>query len=202
MVAGYPRSLAKLIDVLKKLPGIGHKTAQRLAFYIMKLDQAKAAELAQAILDVRKDLVYCSQCFILADKDPCDICSDPRRDHSLILVVEELQDFLTIERMGEFKGVYHILGGSISPLEGRTPDDLKIRELIQRLHQGPSAREVILATNPNVEGEATAIYLARMLKPLGVKITRIARGLPVGADIEFADEMTMLRALEGRQEIT
>ncbi|MBN2383660.1 recombination protein RecR [bacterium] len=202
MVAGYPRSLAKLIDVLKKLPGIGHKTAQRLAFYIMKLDQAKATELAQAILDVRKDLVYCSQCFILTDKDPCDICSDPRRDHSLILVVEELQDFLTIERMGEFKGVYHILGGSISPLEGRTPDDLKIRELIQRLHQDPSAREVILATNPNVEGEATAIYLARMLKPLGVKITRIARGLPVGADIEFADEMTMLRALEGRQEIT
>jgi len=201
MPAGYPKSLARLVDVLKRLPGIGQKTAQRLALYIMKLDDGKANELAQAILDVRKDLLFCPVCFSLTDKSPCQICADPTRDQSLICVVEEPQDLLTIERMGEFKGVYHILGGTISPLEGRTPDDLKIKELLHRV-QASQMTEIIIATNPNVEGEATALYLARILKPTGVKITRIARGLPVGSDIEFADEMTMLRALEGRQEIT
>lgn len=201
MATGYPQSLARLIDVLKRMPGIGQKTAQRLAFYIMKLDDKKSQELAQAILDVRKELMYCSTCFSLTDKDPCPICRDEHRNKNIICVVEEQQDFMTIERMGVFEGVYHILGGSISPLEGRTPDDLTINELVTRVSL-LSDVEIIVATNPDVEGEATALYIARLLKPKGIRLTRIARGLPVGGDIEFADEMTMLKAIEGRQEIT
>ncbi|MFC1853473.1 recombination mediator RecR [candidate division CSSED10-310 bacterium] len=197
---GYPKSLGKLIDHLKRMPGIGQKTAQRLAFHILNLEPKGAQDLAQAILEARQKLIYCSVCFNLTEHDPCFICADPKRNQQTICVIEEPKDFITIEKIGEYQGVYHILGGSISPLEGRTPDDLKIKELVRRVTSSGIA-EVILATNPNVEGEATALYIAKILKPLAVKVTRIARGIPVGGDLEFADEITMLRALEGRQEI-
>jgi len=197
---GYPKSLAQLIDQFKKMPGIGQKTAQRLAFYVLKQSEEDAGDLAHAIIEVRKNLTTCSLCFNLTEAEPCAICSDPQRNQRVICVVEEPKDLLTIEKTLEYSGVYHILGGTISPLEGRTPDDLKIKELILRIQKKP-ASELILATNPNVEGEATALYIAQLLKPFSIKITRIARGIPVGGDIEFADEMTMVRALEGRSEI-
>lgn len=194
----FPKSLNRLIEVLKKMPGIGRKTAQRLAFYILNLDQKEALELAKAIVEVREKLFRCSQCFNLSEHEICPICANPARDHSLICVIEEPKDFITIERTGEYNGVYHILGGTISPLEGRTPDDLTIKELLQRVSE-TNPREVILATNPNVEGEATSIYIAKLLEPYPITVSRIARGIPVGSDLEFADEMTMLRSLEGRQ---
>ncbi|MDT7943900.1 MAG: recombination mediator RecR [Dehalococcoidia bacterium] len=190
--------LARLIEELHKLPGIGPKTAQRLAYHIVRSPEARA--LAEAIVEAQERLTYCSQCQNLTDIDPCRLCADPHRDRSIICVVEEPLDALAIERSGRYRGLYHVLHGVISPMDGVGPQDLKVAELLDRLRQG-EVREVIMATNPTLEGEATAMYLARLLRPLGVKVTRPARGLPMGADIEYADEVTLARALEGRQEL-
>ncbi len=190
--------LARLMEELHKLPGIGPKTAQRLAYHIVRSPEARA--LAQAIMEAQERITFCSQCQNLTDSDPCRLCTDPQRDRSLICVVEEPLDALAIERSGRYRGLYHVLHGVISPMDGVGPEDLKVAELLDRL-RGGQVREVIVATNPSLEGEATAMYLARLLRPLGVKVTRPARGLPMGADIEYADEVTLARALEGRQEL-
>lgn len=181
---------------LSKLPGIGRKTAQRLAFYLLKMSRGEVEALAAALVALKEKVLACSRCFNLTDSDPCAICANARREQGVLCVVEEANDVLALEKTGEFQGLYHVLGGALSPLDGIGPDDLRIRELLARVHHG--AAEVILATNPNTEGEATAIYLANLLKPLGVKVTRIARGLPVGGDLEFTDEVTLARALTGR----
>ena len=194
-----PDPLLRLIEELQRLPGIGPKGAQRLAFHILKTPREQADRLVDAVRDVKERVTYCSICNNITDTDPCSFCSNSGRDAHVICVVEEPQNVSAIERTREFKGVYHVLMGALSPLQGIGPDDLKIKSLLARVHNGVS--EVILATNPNVEGEATALYLARLLKPLGVKVTRIAMGLPVGSDLEYADEITMYRALEGRREV-
>jgi len=199
-VAYYPEPVARLIDALQRLPGIGPKTAQRLTFYMLKRPHDEVRELAEALVAVKEKITYCRTCFNVTDEDPCRICGDPRRDPHLLCVVEEPNDLLAMERTGEYKGRYHVLLGALSPLDGIGPDDLKIRELLARL-DGKETTEVILATNPNVEGEATALYLAKLLRPLAVRITRIARGLPVGGDLEYADQVTLSKALEGRREI-
>jgi recombination protein RecR len=190
------QALEVLISELSKLPGIGRKTAQRLALHLLKASNEDANRLASAIIEVKRKIRYCSVCYNITEKDPCSICSDPNRDHSEICVVEDPSDVLAIEKTNEFHGVYHVLGGALSPLEGIGVDQLKIKELLSRLSDG--IKEVILAMNPDVEGEATTIYLGNLLKPLGTKVTRIARGVPVGGDLEFADEATLARALEGR----
>jgi recombination protein RecR len=192
--------LARLIDALGALPTIGPKTAQRLAYHILRLPPEQAEALAQAILEARARTRYCSVCWNLTDDDPCAICRNPQRTAAVICVVEDPRDVVALERTREFKGRYHVLHGAISPLDGVGPDDLRIAELLERVRTG-EVDEVIVATNPRVEGEATAIYLARLLKPLGVRVTRIAHGLPVGADLEYADEVTLARALEGRREL-
>ncbi len=192
--------LARLIEELYKLPGIGPKSAQRLAYYILRQPAAEARALAAAILEVKEKISFCSVCQNVTDVDPCRLCTDERRDRSAICVVEEPQDVMVVERSGSYKGLYHVLHGAISPMDGIGPEDLKIKALVDRIGAGGVA-EVILATNPNLEGEATAMYLARLLRPLGVKVTRLARGLPVGGDLEYADEVTLARALEGRQEM-
>jgi recombination protein RecR len=184
---------------LQRLPGIGPKGAQRLAFYILRTPREQADRLVDAVRDVKERVTYCSVCNNITDTDPCAFCSSSSRNHHVICVVEEPQNVTAIERTREFKGVYHVLMGALSPLQGIGPDDLKIKGLLTRLQNGVT--EVILATNPNVDGEATAIYLARLLKPLGVKVTRIAMGVPVGSDLEYADEVTMHKALEGRREV-
>jgi recombination protein RecR len=199
-VAYYPEPVARLIEALQRLPGIGPKTAQRLAFFMLKRPAAEVRDLAESLVAVKERIVSCSTCFNVTDQDPCRLCSDPTRDPALLCVVEEPNDLLAMERTGEFKGRYHVLLGALSPLEGIGPDDLKVRELLARLEAGGTA-EVILATNPNVEGEATALYLVKLLRPLGVRITRIARGLPVGGDLEYADQVTLTKALEGRREM-
>jgi recombination protein RecR len=199
-VAYYPEPVSRLIEALQRLPGIGPKTAQRLAFFLLKRPTDEVRELADSLVAVKERIVSCSTCFNVTDQDPCRICSDPARDARLLCIVEEPNDLLAMERTGEFKGLYHVLLGALSPLEGIGPDDLKVRELLARLEAGGGG-EVILATNPNVEGEATALYLAKLLRPLGVRITRIARGLPVGGDLEYADLVTLTKALEGRREI-
>jgi len=196
----YAEPLARLIEELSKMPTVGPKTAQRLAFYILRMSPEDAQRLSQAILDAKARIRYCSVCFHITDVDPCAICSGPTRTRSVICVVEDPRDVLAMERTREYKGLYHVLHGAISPLDGIGPDDLKIAELLARLREGEVA-EVIIATNPRVEGEATAIYLAKILKPLGVKVTRIAHGLPVGGDLEYADEVTLAKALEGRREM-
>jgi recombination protein RecR len=188
-------ALETLVSEFSKLPGIGRKTAMRLSLYILKSNTEEAERLAKAIVDVKRKIRFCSVCFNITEKDPCPICSNPDRDHSSICVVEEPIDVIALEKTNEFKGVYHVLGGSLNPLEGIGPDKLHIKELLQRL---TDVREIILATNPDVEGEATTVYLWNLLKPLGLKVTRIARGIPVGGDLEFADEATLVRALEGR----
>ena len=200
-MAYYPEPVARLIDALQRLPGIGPKTAQRLTFYLLKRPADEVRELGDALLAVKEKISHCRTCFNVTDEDPCRICSDPRRDPQLICVVEEPNDLLAMERTGEYRGRYHVLLGALSPLDGIGPDDLKIRELLARL-EGRETTEVILATNPNVEGEATALYLAKLLRPLAVRITRIARGLPVGGDLEYADQVTLSKALEGRREIS
>ena len=200
-MAYYPEPVARLIDALQRLPGIGPKTAQRLTFYMLKRPPDEVRELGDALLAVKQKIVYCRICFNVTDEDPCRICTDPRRDDHVICVVEEPNDLLAMERTGEFRGRYHVLLGALSPLDGIGPDGLKIRELLARL-EGRETTEVILATNPNVEGEATALYLAKLLRPLAVRITRIARGLPVGGDLEYADQVTLSKALEGRREIS
>ena len=191
-------SVERLANRLARMPGIGRKSASRLAFYILNLPKEEALELSDIIREVIDKVGFCSTCFNISETDPCRICSDPKRDGSVLCVVEETVDAAAIDKVDGFNGRFHILGGRLSPLDGIGPDDLKIQELLTRLTG--DVLEVVLATNPNVEGEATAIYLSRLLKPLGVKVTRIARGLPVGSDLEFADSATLSRALEGRQE--
>jgi recombination protein RecR len=199
-VAAHPPVVARLIELLQRLPGIGPKTAQRLAFHILKQPAGAVRDLAEALVDVKARVVHCSRCFTVTDEDPCRICADPARDAGLLCVVEEPNDLVAMERTGEYRGHYHVLLGALSPLDGIGPDELKVRELLARL-EADQVREVILATNPNVEGDATALYLARLLRPLGLRVTRIARGLPVGGDLEYADEVTLSRALEGRREM-
>jgi recombination protein RecR len=190
-------SVEQLAEQFAQLPGIGRKTAHRLALYVLKMSRDEVVTLAKALVNVKDKVRYCSVCSNITESDPCSICSNTKRERSSICVVEEPHDVIAIERTHEFKGLYHVLGGALSPLDGIGPDDLKIKELLQRLSNA-TIEEVILALNPNVEGEATTLYLSRLLKPLGMKITRIARGLPVGSDLEFADEATLSRALEGR----
>jgi recombination protein RecR len=189
-------ALQQVIERFARLPGIGRKSAQRLALFLLKQPREEVAGMAQAILNLKDRIVYCSVCSNITEDDPCVVCSSPKRDRRMICVVEEPSDVLALERTNEFKGLYHVLGGSLSPLDGIGPEDLKIRELLARLPG--DVTEVILALNPNVEGEATTIYLTRLVKPLGVKVTRIARGIPVGGNLEFFDEATLTRALEGR----
>ena len=196
----FAAPLERLIERLRKLPGVGQKSAQRLAFHILRGDAEEARALAQAIVEVKEKIRLCSICFNITDTDPCLICDDASRDASSLCVVEEPHNLVSIEKSGQFRGRYHILHGSIAPLRGIGPDDLKIAPLLERLRDG-TVKEVILATNPNVEGEATAVYLSRLLKPIGVRVTRIALGLPVGSELEYADEVTVGKALEGRRDI-
>jgi len=193
--------LDRLIDELKRLPGIGRKTAQRLAFFLLKMPAEEARGLAQAILDVKERLRFCRWCNNVSEEEVCRFCADPRRDRTRILVVEEPSTLFAVERTGEYKGLYHVLVGSLSPLDGRGPSEIKAQSLIDRLTAG-EVKEVIIATNPTIEGEATAIYLTRLIKPTGVKVTRIAYGIPVGVDLEYADEVTLIKSLEGRRELT
>ena len=197
----YPRPLNKLINELSKLPGIGGKTAQRLAFHILSLSDREAEALAEAIVSAKKNLRYCSECGNLTDQEKCLICSDPGRDRSVICVVETPQDVMAMERIREYHGLYHVLHGAISPAEGIGPNDINLKSLITRLQASDEVKEVIIATNPNIEGEATAMYISRLLKPAGIKVTRIAHGIPVGGDLEYADEVTLLKAVEGRREL-
>jgi recombination protein RecR len=195
-----PEPLTRLIEHLQRLPGIGRKSAQRLAFHVMKSPREDAERLADALRDVKDKVLYCSTCNNVTDADPCPICTDDARDGRVICVVEEPTNVLAIERSRDFNGRYHVLMGALSPLQGIGPDDLRIKGLLTRVDSG-GVEEIILATNPNVEGEATAIYLARLLKPLGVRVTRIAMGVPVGSDLEYADDITMHKAIEGRREV-
>jgi recombination protein RecR len=195
-----PDPLTRLVEQLQKLPGIGAKGAQRLAFHILKNPRDDAERLCDAIRDIKERLTYCTVCNNITEQDPCVFCTSASRDQRLICVVEEPQNVSVVEKTREFRGVYHVLMGALSPLHGVGPDDLKIKGLLSRVEDG-AVDEVILATNPNVEGEATALYLARLLKPLGVRVTRIAMGIPVGSDLEYADEVTMSRAMEGRREV-
>lgn len=195
----YPQPMARLIDEFSKLPGVGAKTAQRLAFYVLNMEYSDAKKLSEAIVEAKDNIKYCSCCGNLTDTDPCMICGNTSRDRDTVCVVQEPKDVIAMERTREFRGLYHVLHGAISPLGGVGPDDIKIKELLSRMT--PEVKEVILATNPNVEGEATAMYISRLLKPLGVKVTRIAHGIPVGGDLEYADEVTLSKALEGRREI-
>ena len=192
--------IARLVKELARLPGIGEKTAQRLAFHILKVGAGYAGDLAAAITGVVRDVRLCSSCQTLTDKDPCSICADPRREARLICVVEGVPDLVAVERTHEYRGRYHVLHGALSPLDGVGPSDLKIRELLLRLEQAP-VDEIVVATNLDVEGEATALYLAKLLKPLGVKVSRIAQGVPMGGDLEYADQVTLARALSGRREL-
>lgn len=196
----FTRPLAKLIEEFQKFPGVGPKSAQRMAFHVLDMTPESAENLASSILEAKEKVKHCSACFNLSERDPCEICSDDRRDRSTICVVAEARDLIALERTREYKGLYHVLTGLISPLEGRGPEQLSIRELINRIPTD-AVREVILAINPTVEGDATVLYLSKLIKPLDVKVTRIAFGLPVGADLEYADDVTLTRALEGRREI-
>lgn len=196
-MAYTPESVEQLVEQFGQLPGIGRKTAHRLALYVLKMEREEIVTLAKALVNVKDKVRYCSICSNITEADPCQICSNSKRDQHIICVVEEPNDVLALERTNEFKGLYHVLGGALSPLDGVGPDDLRVKELLERL-SGSGVSEIILAMNPNVEGEATTLYLSKLLKPLGVKVTRIARGLPVGSDLEYADEATLSRALEGR----
>ena len=194
------QSIEQLAEHFSQLPGIGRKTAHRLAMYILKMSRSDVDALAQALVKVKEKVRYCSECSNITESDPCSICSSSRRERSTICVVEDPNDVIAIEKTNDFKGLYHVLGGALSPLDGIGPEDLRVRELLERIGKG-TVNEVILALNPNIEGEATTLYVSKLVKPLGVKITRIARGLPVGSDLEFADEATLSRALEGRVEV-
>jgi recombination protein RecR len=196
----FAEPLARLIDELKRLPGVGQKSAQRIAFHLERAPREDAERLAAAIREAKDKIRLCSLCNNLTEQDPCDYCSDPRRDPEVICVVETPYNVVGIEKTREFHGLYHVLHGALSPLQGIGPDQLKLKSLLERL-KGGKTKELIVATNPNVEGEATAIYLSKLIKPLGIKVTRIAMGIPVGSELEFADEVTMLKALEGRREI-
>lgn len=194
------KPITRVVDELSRLPGIGPKTAQRLTYFLLRAPSEQAESLAEAVLELKRNVVLCDRCFNITDRTPCEICSNPERESSRICVVEEPLDVVAIERTGQYKGTYHVLHGAISPIEGIGPDELKIRELLGRL-QATQVEEVILATNPNLEGDATAMYLTRLLQPLGITVTRLARGLPVGGDLEYADEITLSNALAGRSQI-
>jgi len=194
----YAPSIEKLIESFERLPSIGHKTAARLAFHILNSTEQETNEFIAAIVNAKKNLKYCSKCYNITDEDPCNICGNPKRDQSIICVVEDVRDVVAMEKTHEFKGVYHVLHGSISPMNGIGPDDIKIKELLARLMEA-QVKEVILATNPRVEGEATAMYLSKLIKPLGITVTIIAHGIPVGGDLEYTDEITLTKALEGRR---
>jgi len=196
----YAKPLNKLIGELSKLPGIGNKTAQRLAFNLLSVEKSEALSLANAIIDARENMRYCSECGNLTDQDPCLICRDLKREQDIICVVESPKDVAAIERMREFKGKYHVLHGAISPMDGIGPEDINLKSLIIRL-QKSEVKEIIMATNPNIEGEATAMYIARLVKPSGIRVSRIAHGVPVGGDLDYADEITLSKAMEGRREL-
>jgi len=199
-MAFYAAPLENLIERLCSLPGIGPKSAQRIAFFLLSIPRDEAVELARAIVEVKDKVRFCTTCFNISEGELCSICTDARRDEAVICVVEEPRDVIAIERSGRFRGKYHVLGGAISPIDGVGPEELRFRELIERLREG-KVTELIAATNPNAEGEATALYLAQLVRPLGITVTRIARGLPVGGDLEYADEVTLGRALDGRSEM-
>lgn len=194
------KPMVRLVEELSKLPGIGPKTAQRLAFYILETPYEKVENLAKAIINAKRTIVHCSICGNITQKDPCEICSSETRDRSIICVVEDPRDVVAMEKTREYNGLYHVLHGAISPMDGITPDSIRIKELLERV-KNADVKEIILATNPNVEGEATAMYIAKIIKPLGIKTTRIAHGVPVGGDLEYADEVTLSKALEGRKEM-
>ena len=196
----YSPSIEKLIEGFEKLPSIGHKTAVRLAFHILDASEEDVKEFINSITNAKANLKYCSECFNISDTDPCQICASPKRDKTTICVVEDVKDVIAMERTHEFKGVYHVLHGSISPMNGIGPDEIKIKELLSRIQSNSEIKEIIVATNPRVEGEATAMYISKILKPLGVRVTRIAHGIPVGGDLEYTDEVTLTKALEGRHE--
>ncbi|MDC2867841.1 MULTISPECIES: recombination protein RecR [unclassified Bacillus (in: firmicutes)] len=196
----YPEPISKLIDSFMKLPGIGPKTAVRLAFFVLDMKEDDVLDFAKSLVNAKRNLTYCSVCGHITDRDPCYICDDSHRDQSVVCVVQEPKDVIAMEKMKEYQGVYHVLNGAISPMEGVGPEDINIPQLLKRLHD-ETVQEVILATNPNIEGEATAMYISRLLKPTGIKVTRIAHGLPVGGDLEYADEVTLSKALEGRREL-
>lgn len=195
----FPQPIAQLIESFAKLPGIGRKSAQRLAFYMINQPEAEALAFSEAIMNAKRKIKYCSECFHLTDIDPCYICANAKRDRHIICVVEDPRDVLAIERMKEYNGLYHVLHGAISPMDGIGPEDIKIRELIVRLQKESQVEEIILATNPTIEGEATAMYLSKLLKGTGIKMTRLAHGIPVGGELEYADEMTLMKAMEGRR---
>ena len=199
-MSSYSPSIEKLIESFEKLPSIGHKTAIRLAFHMLDLNEEETNEFINSITDAKKKLKYCSTCFNISDTDPCPICSNPKRDSSVICVVEDVRDIIAMERTHEYKGVYHVLHGTISPMNGIGPEDIKIKELLNRIRD-TKVKEIIIATNPRVEGEATSIYLSKLIKPLEIKVTRIAHGIPVGGDLEYTDEVTLMKAMEGRREI-
>jgi recombination protein RecR len=199
-MAFYAPPIARLLEELERLPGIGPKSAQRLAYHILRGDDDSAVRLADAIVDVKRSIRFCERCFNFAEGELCDICGDPGRDAAIICVVEEPRDVVAVERTGEFRGTYHVLQGAISPIDGIGPEQLRVRELVDRVGAG-EVTEVILATDPDIEGETTALYLSRLIRPLGVRVTRIASGLPVGGDLEYADEVTLGRALEARREM-
>ena len=196
----YSPSIEKLIESFEKLPSIGHKTATRLAFHMLNLNEESTKEFINSIIEAKKNLRYCSKCFNITETDPCPICSSPKRDQSTICVVEDVKDVVAIEKIHEYKGLYHVLHGTISPMDGVGPEDIKIKELLARLMDG-TVKEVILATNPKVEGEATAMYISKLIKPMGITTTRLAHGIPVGGDLEYTDEFTLGKAFEGRTEL-
>ncbi len=196
----YPEPISRLIDSFMKLPGIGPKTASRLAFFVLTMEEDSVLTFAKSLVDAKRELTYCSTCGHITDVDPCHICQDPRRDRSMICVVQDTKDVIAMEKMRDYNGLYHVLQGAISPMDGIGPEDINIPALIQRLHND-EVQELILATNPTIEGEATAMYISRLVKPSGIKTTRIAHGLPVGGDLEYADEVTLSKALEGRREL-
>lgn len=200
MSSNYAKPLNRLIKELSTLPGIGGKTAQRLAFHILSMDDDQVTELAQSIVTAKKEMKYCSVCGNLTDTDPCSICADEKRDRTTICVVESPRDVSAMERLREYDGLYHVLHGTISPMDGRGPEDINLKSLILRLQEN-DVEELVVATNPNIEGEATAMYIARLIKPAGIKVSRIAHGIPVGGDLEYTDEVTLLKALEGRREL-
>ncbi len=197
----YAKPIGRLINELSKLPGIGGKTSQRLAFHILSMEDEHAEALANAIIDAKKSIHFCSVCGNLTDVDPCSICSDASRNGKIVCVVESPQDVMAIERIKEYRGLYHVLNGAISPMDGIGPADINLKSLIVRLQEDDTVEEVILATNPNIEGEATAMYIARLIKPTGIAVSRIAHGIPIGGDLEYADEVTLLKAVENRRQL-
>ena len=200
MIDSYSKSIANLIEEFEKFPSIGHNTAVRMAFHVLNLSDQEAKLFSDTIMDAKKNHKYCHICYNITDTDPCHICSNSKRDYTTICVVQDVKDIIAMERIHEYKGVYHVLHGAISPMNGIGPNDIKIKELLERL-KDDKIKEVILATNPNIEGEATAMYIAKLINPLGIEVTRIAHGIPIGGDIEYTDEVTLFKALEGRRKI-